>query len=358
MFVVGLRLTALFFMSCLLLLTGCSEPANPASQADAKSGTPLDVPAPLPQPKVFIPQRADPQIVRGDNGRYYFIATAPEFDRIELRAADSLQDLASAQPQVIWRKHSSGIMGANIWAPELHRFNNSWYIYFAAGDAEQPGHIRIYVLANTNDDPLTGEWAELGRLHTARDSFSLDATTFEHAGQRYLVWAQKDPDNKFNSALYLAKLESPTQVGDVEIELSRPVLDWETQGFKVNEGPAVIEHQGKIFISYSASATDDRYAMGLLWAHTRTNLMDPLAWHKSSVPVFFTNAKLHRFGPGHNSFTLAEDGKSPLLVYHARVTQTLDGSPLSDPNRHTFVRPLQWTAEGFPDFGQDLFNDF
>lgn len=300
----------------------------------------------------LIAQRADPFIHRTASGHYYFIATAPEFDRIELRSANSLRGIAQAEPKIILRKHATGPMGANIWAPELHRFDNTWYIYFAAADAEKPFLIRMYVLANSHSDPMQGEWKELGKVQTARDSFSLDATTFEHKGQRYLVWAQKDPQDKFNSALYLATLESPTKVGAKEVEISKPDLDWEVQGYKVNEGAAVIIRNNKIFISYSASATDHRYAMGLLWADADADLLDPASWHKSLQPVFSTNETLRRYGPGHNSFTLDDDGQTDIMVYHARDYLALQGTPLTDPNRHTYIRRLEWNADGFPDFGQ------
>ncbi|ACE84379.1 glycoside hydrolase family 43 protein [Cellvibrio japonicus] len=334
----------------LCLLSACTKPTIPATKTVQGTDTTA-----LPQALVL--QRADPQIYRTQEGRYYFIATAPEFDRIELRAADRLADLTQAPAQVIWRKHASGPMSANIWAPELHRWDNTWYIYFAAGETERPGHIRMYVLANDHVDPLQGQWRELGRVNTARDSFSLDATVFEHRGVRYLLWAQKDPQNLFNSALYLATLETPTQVGSREVEISRPDLGWEIQGYKVNEGAAVIKHNGRIFVSYSASATDHRYAMGLLWIDETADILNPAAWNKAPEPVFFTHEKLQRYGPGHNSFTLAEDGKTPVLVYHARDYLELQGAPLTDPNRHTYIRRLQWTTQGFPDFGQERADD-
>lgn len=299
------------------------------------------------------PQRADPHIYRTEAGHYYFIATAPKFDQIQLRSSPSLLGISSAEEKTIWEKHESGPMSENIWAPELHRFNNTWYIYFAAGEKGVGGSIRMYVLANKSADPMQGEWQELGLVKTARDSFSLDATVFEHKGQRYLVWAQRDPEGTMNSALYIATLESPTQVGKLEVEITRPTLDWEIQGYKVNEGAAVIIRNGKIFISYSASATDHRYAVGLIWADVDANLLDKNSWKKSPEPVFFTNEKFNRFGPGHNSFTLADDGKTDVLVYHARAYMALQGNPLSDPNRHTYIRELGWTTEGFPDFAQD-----
>ena len=335
---------------CLASLIACSK--APAPEADTEADTPVAA-KPLP----LVAQRADPQIYRSDSGQYYFIATAPRFDRIQLRSASSLQGLANAEEKTIWQMRASGPMSENIWAPELHRFNDTWYIYFAAGEKGVGDSIRMYVLANTNADPLQGEWQELGRVNTARDSFSLDATVFEHRGQRYLVWAQRDPEGTMNSALYLATLASPTQVGDVEVEITRPTLDWEIQGYKVNEGAAVIKRNGKIFISYSASATDHRYAVGLVWADENADLLDKNAWQKSSQPIFSTHEKLQRFGPGHNSFTLAEDGKTDMLVYHARDYAELQGTPLTDPNRHTYIRRLQWTEQGFPDFGQERADD-
>ena len=80
-------------------------------------------------------QRADPWIVRDEvSGCYWFIGTAAEFDRIEIRHACRLNDLKLAEPKVVWRMRESGPMSANIWAPELHRIDGAWYIYFAAGD--------------------------------------------------------------------------------------------------------------------------------------------------------------------------------------------------------------------------------
>jgi len=340
-----------------LILTGalvaCGNNADTPSNNEQTNSQGSSQSAAIPASDPLVAQRADPFIHRTPEGHYYFIATAPEFDRIELRSADSLAGLKTAEAKVVWRKHATGAMGANIWAPELHYFDNTWYIYVAAADAEKPWLIRMHVLANESADPMLGEWKELGLVKTARDSFSLDATSFEHKGQRYLVWAQKDPEEKFNSALYIAKLVSPTQVGDIETEISRPELDWEIQGYKVNEGAAVIERNGKVFISYSGSATDHRYAMGLLWANSDSDLLDAASWHKLPEPVFESNPELKRYGPGHNSFTLGDDGQTDIMVYHARDYLELQGTPLTDPNRHTYIRRLNWTSEGFPDFGQD-----
>src|SRR5690606_28963865 len=106
-----------------------------------------------------------------------------------------------------------------------------------------------------------------------------------------------------------------------------------------------------IFVSYSASATDENYAMGLLWIDQEADLLNADNWHKSDKPVLTSSPEHHIFGAGHNSFTVAEDGVTDMLVYHARTYTEIEGDPLWDPNRHTFVKPLKWDDNGMPVFG-------
>jgi GH43 family beta-xylosidase len=296
-------------------------------------------------------QRADPMIVRAENGDYYFIATVPEYDRIELRKAKTINALAEAKPVVVWRKYETGPMSRNIWAPELHRIDGKWYIYFAAAPIEDFMGIRIYVLSNESVDPTQGAWVEEGQILTERGQFALDATTFEHYGERYMVWAEIV--NDMGSTLVISKMSNPLTLEGPQVVISAPTHEWERQTYAVNEGAAVIKRNGKIFMTFSASATDHTYAMGLLWAKEDADLLDPASWTKLPEPVFYSNDKLKRFGPGHNNFTIAEDGKTDLLVYHARDYKEIEGNSLGDPNRHTRIRVLRWTKDGFPDFRQE-----
>nr|GGH96909.1 alpha-N-arabinofuranosidase [Aquisalinus luteolus] len=299
----------------------------------------------------FIEQRADPWITQGEDGRYYFIATVPDYDQLEIRASDTLAGLKDAEPKVIWEKKETGPMGHHIWAPELHWVDGAWRIYFAAGEAENIWNIRMYALSNPSANPLEGEWTENGRVLSDMDDFSLDATTFEHRGKRYYIWAQRLPREHHNTGLVMSEMASATELTGPEIILTEPTLDWEIQGHYVNEGAAVIKHGGRIFITYSASATDHNYAVGLLWADEDADLMDPASWNKSQEPVFASNPDVSRFGPGHNSFTKTADGQD-VLVYHARTYKEIEGNPLDNPDRHTFLHPFTWTEDGFPDFGK------
>lgn len=299
-------------------------------------------------------KRADPWVIRSAEGMYYLIATVPEYDRIVIRQANTINGLKSAEEKVVWTKHKTGVMGHHIWAPELHFISGKWYIYFAAGEAENIWNIRMWALSNSSKDPMKGEWKEEGQILTQKSSFSLDATTFEQGGKRYMIWAQNVFGGDHGTGLVISEMETPTKLKGPEVLITQPEYSWERRKYNVNEGPAVIKRNGKIFVTYSASATNENYCMGLLWIDENSNLLDVKNWHKSPSPVFYSNDKVGRFGPGHNSFTVAEDGVTDVMIYHARDYEQIEGFELEDVNRATRARQLQWSKTGFPDFMQHV----
>lgn len=304
----------------------------------------------------LIRQRADPFVHLHDDGYYYFTASVPAYDGIELRRSRTITGLAKAETVTVWQKPDAGPLSDLIWAPEIHFTGGRWHVYFAAAPSRETRdglfQHRMYAISCDNDNPLTGAWTDPVRIETGMDTFCLDATTFNHAGTPYYVWAQKDPDIAGNSNLYIAAMATPTTLATRPARLNVPEFAWETRGFAVNEGPAVIKRNGRIFISYSASATDENYCLGLLHANDNADLLDPRSWTKSPRPVFESCFEHGVYGPGHNSFTTSEDGRDDLLVYHARTYTEIIGDPLWDPNRHTFVKRLQWDTNGMPLFGR------
>lgn len=306
----------------------------------------------------LVRQRADAQVFRHADGHYYMTASVPEYDRLVLRRSRTLAGLSEAREVVLWRHLASGPLSGFIWAPELHLIDGRWIMYFAAGPSgggEDVFRIRTYAIACDGHDPMTGSWALLGQLQTPWDTFTLDSTSFVHRGTRYLCWAQREPGIETNSNLYLAPLATPLTLARPPVRLSVPTFDWEIQGFKVNEAPALLERHGRLFLTYSASATDARYCMGMLTAHSDADIMRADSWSKSPVPVFKTSEAHHIYGPGHNSFTVDEHGRD-MLVYHARDYAQIKGDPLFDPNRHTRVQPIHYRTDGTPDFGEPLAN--
>lgn len=300
-------------------------------------------------------ERADPWVYKHTDGYYYFTGSVPEYQSIELRRAKTLNELEEAKKVTVWTAHDSGEMSHLIWAPEIHFINEKWYIYFAAASSDQPKNEifqhRMYAIECADENPMSADWSEKGQIKTHINSFCLDATTFEHNGLLYYVWAQKDPAIPGNSNLYISKMENPWTLKGHATLLTIPELDWETIGFLVNEGPAVLKRNGKIFITYSASATDENYAMGLLWADDDSDLLDGYSWTKSKTPVFKSSEENSLYGPGHNSFTRTEDDQNDVMIYHARPEKNKEGDPLDNPNRHANAQVFEFDEDGFPNFG-------
>ena len=309
----------------------------------------------------LIRQRADPYIHKHTDGFYYFTGSVPAYDGIELRRARTIAGLADAEPVMVWHKPDSGPYSDLIWAPEIHFNRGAWYVYFAAAPSREIKddlfQHRMYAISSSAANPLEGPWKFDGQIYTGIDTFCLDETTFTHDGVLYYVWAQKDNSIPGNSNLYIATMRDPVTLGSDPVLLSVPEYEWEKRGFLVNEGPAVIEHGGRLFMTYSASATDENYAMGLLWADSHADLLDPDSWAKSAEPVLTSSPEHSIFGPGHNSFTRAEDDETVMLVYHARTYTEIEGDPLWNPDRHTFVKPLRWDEDGMPVFGDAALSD-
>jgi GH43 family beta-xylosidase len=315
-----------------------------------------------PYNTAFIEQRADPYVMRAEDGSYYFTASVPAYDRIVLRRSDSLEGLRTAEEITLWEKHPSGEMSRHIWAPELHYLKGKWYIYFAASMEEDIWRLRPYVLECSGPDPMKDAWTERGMMQRSDsdiysfEAFSLDATIFENKGELYYVWAEKVSVGIQISNLYIARMQSPTKLGTAQVLLTTPDYDWERVDIWVNEGPAVVKHDGRIFLTYSASATGECYCMGMLSIGEEEDLLDPRAWKKERQPVLRSDREMGFYGPGHNSFTKLPDG-TDVCIYHARTYLEIEGDPLYDPNRHAFAMKVEWEEKGYPrfDYRNNLF---
>ena len=303
----------------------------------------------------WITQRADPYVYRHTDGYYYFTGSMPKYDCIALRRSKDLLGLAEAEETVIWHKHEEGPMSKHIWAPELHYLDGKWYIYFAGGRIGHKWKIRPYVLECQSDDPITGPWKEMGKMQAAKGdkfsfrAFSLDGTVFENKGKRYYVWAEKVSVGRQISNLYIAEMESPIKLKTMQVLLTSPDYDWERHGFWVNEGPSVLHHDGKIYLTYSASDTGINYCVGMLSVDEDADLLDPRQWKKERYPVLKTDVNLEIYGPGHNCFTQDEDGNT-IMVFHARKVTEIVGNPLYVPNRHAMMLKVAWDEDGKPVF--------
>ena len=123
-------------------------------------------------------------------------------------------------------------------------------------------------------------------------------TILENKGEYYYIWAEKVSVGIQISNIYIAKMESATKLSTPQVLLTTPDYDWERVDIWVNEGPAVLKKDGRIFLTYSASATGECYCLGMLSIDEDADLLDPREWKKEKKPVSSCGAVVGLVGSG------------------------------------------------------------
>jgi GH43 family beta-xylosidase len=312
-----------------------SSPA-PTATGEGRSGT-------FSNP--LLPGGPDPWIVQ-DGATYYYLNSLG--NRIDIWKTRDITDLAHAVRKTVWTPPASGLNSISIWAPELHRIDGRWYLYYTAAERghDDDDHRGIFVLENQSADPTMGAWVERGRLNTRYHG--IDGTTFAYDGKRYFVYSPYvGPD----SDLAIAPMTNPYTLGTPEVIIARPDRDWERQGGRqILEGPEfLLGPRGDLFLTYSASACwSDDYALGLLSAKPHSDPLDPGAWAKTPRPVLATSVRTNVYATGHNGFFMSPDGKEHWIVYHGNTGPGQKCTPARAPR----IQKFKFDAEGRPVFGE------
>lgn len=290
----------------------------------------------------------DPWVIQQDT-MYYYMNTLG--NRLAIWPTNKMSSLSAATPVTIWNPPATGLYSKDIWAPELHYFNNRWYMYFAADDGNNNNH-RIYALENDNADPTTLNWTFRGKVaDTTADRWAIDASAFEYNNKLYLIWSGWADTVNVQQNIYIAQLSDPTTIQGGRVLISSPTLSWEKTGAPpaVNEGPeALLSPTGQLFLTYSASGCwTDSYCLGLLTLKPGGDPLNPANWTKSPNPVFTTNADNGAVAPGHNGFFVSRAGNQNWLIYHANPSSALGCGSSRSPR----MQPFSWNADGSPNFG-------
>jgi GH43 family beta-xylosidase len=292
----------------------------------------------------LLPSGPDPWIVR-DGDSYYYMSTRG--DRLAIRKTNDLTRLADAAEITVWRPPAVGPNAQSIWAPELHRIDSKWYIYYtaAASGHDDDDHRAVFVIENAAADPTQGEWVDRGRLATAHPG--IDGTTFTVDGKRYFAYSPYvGPD----SVLAIVAMSNPWTLVGSETIVARPDRKWERQGGRqILEGPEFLPGpKGDLFLAYSGSACwSDDYAIGLLRAPAGSDPLDAAAWKKASRPILAKDPQRKVYAPGHNGFFESADGQT-WIVYHANPAAGMGCTAKRAPH----IQRVHWNAAGEPWIGR------
>lgn len=288
------------------------------------------------------PDTADPTIEFHD-GNYYMVSTTWN-NKVVMRKAPTLAALGTTKPVTVYSDTNTGRNG-NMWAPELKRIEGPngwrWYLMYTMGVSGNYGSQHLQVIESAGDDPM-GPYTYKGRP-IPTDAWNIDGSYLELNGELFVVWSAFAPDGLQSD--YIARMSDPwTATGPLNL-LSQPVEAWERIGQPVNEGPIPLQHDGRTWITYSASfcGTAD-YQLGTL-EYLGGDPVDSASWRKSNGPVF--SQANGAFGTGHNDFFTSPDGTQTWNLYHANARA--DGG--CGRERSARAQEVTWGADGEPDFG-------
>ena len=282
-------------------------------------------------------------------GYYYALFTrGKKLELFRSRHAGSIVTDADSRVLYVPNGERDGIWG-DIWAPEMHHGSNGrWYVYTSGSIKPEPSEKRIFVMEGPSDDPFEGEWRFCGMPFP--DVFSIDPTVYTAPdGVQYLCSSRVDP--VYGQVLDICDLENPYTCGKNSATITHAELSWELVAPYVGdraivEGAFFLEHNGRLFIIYSANGCwSDHYCFGVL-EHMGGSLCDPANWKKHPEPLFVQGNGV--FGPGHASFFTSPDGKEVWCAYHGMKehNETVTYAP-----RYFNIQRVDFTPDGYPVMG-------
>ena len=266
-------------------------------------------------------------------GRYYFIATNDNLNDVGfyVREAEDVAGLFREDTQqhlILGLDEERGFV-QTFWAPEFHVIGGELYILFAISGKKWGPQCHLMKLKKGGSLIAPESWEEPVRIRKKDGSFltedgiTLDMTYLKAGERSYVVWSYRrniGTPYDTGSMLYIAEVDEkqPWQLSSEPVLLTRPLYGWENVNHTINnEGPYAFIADGKVYLTYSGGAADGyTYALGLLTADAKDDLLDISVWKKRCTPVLSYYSVEGIYGPGHNSFFTDAQGNL-MIAYHA-----------------------------------------
>src|SRR5690606_14226899 len=192
-----------------------------------------------------------------------------------------------------------------FWAPEVYAVNGKFYMYYTADE---------HICVATSDSPL-GPFVQSVKEPMFKGEKCIDNSLFiDDDGKPYLFF------DRFNDGLniWVAELEDDlmtlrTETMEKCINVSQT---WEEVWPRVNEGPFVMKHEGKYYMTYSANSYESPfYGVGYATAEQVTG-----PWTKyQGNPILQKPGEL--VGVGHSAMFTDKDGQLR-VVFHSHRSES------------------------------------
>ena len=250
---------------------------------------------------------ADPGAMRDVDGTYVLACTSG--------GAANAFPIFTSPDLVHWKlsghvfpagKHPTWTTGSAFWAPEIHRVNGKYVVYFSA-EYDKTGNNAVGAASAPSP---TGPFTDVGAPLVSDAAIGvIDANEITTSkGESYLVWKTAGLGVGKPTPIHSQRLTaSGLALTGAPVTLITNDQPWEG---KSTEGPFMVEHDGMFYLFYSGGIySNASYAVGVARAPTPHEPMTKLP-----NPILTTNDAW--IGPGHNSVVETGAGNWA-IVYHA-----------------------------------------
>lgn len=268
----------------------------------------------------------DPPVRMGDPfvlqhaGKYYLFGTTSSSTGFRYYSSE---DLAHWKPGGwVYQKTEDSWADALFWAPEVKFYRGKFYMtYSGRVRGTDPALWKMRIALAVSDKP-EGPYRDRYAPWFDAGYSAIDGHIFvDSDGSPYLYFSRNGSQDGYSyGVIYGVAL-----AGDLSKPLGEPVKlaeadqPWERINWarnRCNEGPTVLKHEDKYYMTYSANSTGaPGYGVGYAVADR------PLGpWVKSpDNPLLASNLEIGVSSPGHNSITMSPDGKEMFVVYHSHA---------------------------------------
>ena len=285
----------------------CKRPViDPALYEENKSQVPL----------------ADPFILL-DDGVYYAYGTHSA-DGIEVYVSD---DLGTWMKKGLALNKRNTTEEKNFWAPEVYKRGDTYYMYYSANE---------HLFVATADNPLGPFKQQGGYLMESviGDEKCIDGTVFtDEDGQMYIFFVRFTNGNVIWACELDADGLRPAEGARLRQYVS-PSSAWEKMMGRVAEGPFMIKHDGRYYLTYSANDYQSPfYGVG----YTSSKYMERSWTRNKNNPVICHVDGL--WGTGHHSLFTDKEGRLRVVFHAHRNSGTIHP-------RMMYIGAMEFTDDG------------
>ncbi|MFB5944740.1 glycoside hydrolase family 43 protein [Albibacterium profundi] len=239
----------------------------------------------------------DPFILLYD-GVYYAYGTNAA-DGIEVYTSDDLLTWKAAEQRLALDKKDT--WGDRwFWAPEVYHVNGKFYMYYSADE---------HICVATSNSPLGPFIQEVKEPMISGEKCIDNSLFIDDDGKPYLFF------DRFNDGLNIWVAELEDDLKTIKTETMKKCInvsqEWEEVWPRVNEGPYVLKHDGKYYMTYSANSYESQF-YGIGYA-TADHVNGPWTKYEGN-PILQMPGDL--VGVGHSA--MFEDKEGQLrIVFHS-----------------------------------------